>query len=163
VWRAYDSTFQALGHPNGGIVAIDVAGRGGSRVRRPLLSTSVFVRCLFVTSLQVILKDSVGITSFGTVSCLPIWTRTFLLCRATLSPRTRAAGRLQQRPPLRHAGAVLFALTPRKINLDLLQVMWEQTPTQYDIVIRNVSAAGAVVYNGSASGNNMIGLKLRFP
>jgi hypothetical protein len=49
------------------------------------------------------------------------------------------------------------------INPDLLQVMWEQTPTQYDIVIRNVSAAGAVVYNGSASGNNMIGLKLRFP
>jgi hypothetical protein len=41
--------------------------------------------------------------------------------------------------------------------------MWQQTPTQYDIVIRNVSAAGAVVYNGSASGNNMIGLKLRFP
>ncbi len=41
--------------------------------------------------------------------------------------------------------------------------MFEQTPTQYDIIIRDVSAAGAVVYNGSAAGNNMIGLKLRFP
>ena len=47
--------------------------------------------------------------------------------------------------------------------MHLLQVMFEQTPTQYDIIIRDVSAAGAVVYNGSAAGNNMIGLKLRFP
>ncbi len=40
--------------------------------------------------------------------------------------------------------------------------MFEDTPTQYNIIIRNVSAAGAVVYNGSAASNNMIGLKLRF-
>jgi hypothetical protein len=43
------------------------------------------------------------------------------------------------------------------------QVMWEQTPTQYNIIIRDASAAGAVVYNGSAAGSNMVGLKLRFP
>jgi hypothetical protein len=41
--------------------------------------------------------------------------------------------------------------------------MWEQTPTQYDIITRNISAAGAVVYNGSAYGNNMIGLRLQWP
>jgi hypothetical protein len=57
-----------------------------------------------------------------------------------------------------------FALISRRVSTPLvLQVMFEDTPTQYDIVIRNVSAAGAVVYNGSAASNNMIGLKLRFP
>jgi len=93
------STLLALDHPDGGIVKIDVAGRGASKV---------------------ILKDGIGITSFGTVDC--------------------------------NNGLV-----------SVLQVMFEQTPTQYDIIIRDVSAAGAVVYNGSAAGNNMIGLKLRFP
>ena len=38
--------------------------------------------------------------------------------------------------------------------------MWQQQPTQYDIVIRDAAAAGALVYNGSAAGNNMIGLRM---
>ncbi len=107
--------------------------------------------------LQVIMKDGIGITSFGTVSL-------FMLSSHPVHTR-RSSGRLQQRPRICHAGAVIsFALAPcTQPTVQCLQVMFEQTPTQYDIIIRNVSAAGAVVYNGSAAGNNMIGLKLHWP
>ena len=74
------------------------------------------IMIMLMLSPQVILKDSVGITSFGTVS---------RISRQCLCP-------------------------------------CNAPPQQYDIIIRNVSAAGAVVYNGSAAGNNMIGLKLQF-
>ena len=115
------------------------------------------IMIMLMLSPQVILKDSVGITSFGTVS---------RISRQCPSPVTRRPNRLTAAtaffPSCRcvpSAPAIILRDAPTVI---WLQVMFEQTPTQYDIIIRNVSAAGAVVYNGSAAGNNMIGLKLQF-
>jgi hypothetical protein len=116
---------------------------------------------------QVIMKSSVGITSFGTVSRNAHTTRTFPKPPTSQVDCSNGLLSLMQVNP-----QILLVLLPCASHppprvchistLHLPQVMFEDTPTQYDIIIRNVSAAGAVVYNGSAAGNNMIGLKLRF-